>query len=48
MFDNITRFEVIDKNGRAVVYDDVKIEASIQDDGRTLKIFVEDRDANKS
>ena len=39
-FSSITRFEVIDKNGRAVVYYNVKVEPSVQDEGRTLKIFI--------
>jgi hypothetical protein len=40
----VTRFEVISKNGgRDVVEYGVKVELSIQDDGRTLKIFLEDR-----
>ena len=38
----ITRFEVIDKTGRAYVKWDCKIKKSIQDNGKTLKIFVEE------
>jgi hypothetical protein len=42
----VTRFEVIDhsskKRGRYVVEYGVKVEASIQDKGRTLKIFLTD------
>ena len=42
----VTRFEVIDhsskKRGRYVVEYGVKVEASIQDEGRTLKIFLTD------
>lgn len=45
----ITRFEVIDHaaggEGRAYVKRDVSIELSYQDDGRTLKVFVGDRQA---
>ncbi len=46
---SVTRFEVIDhtKNGlgRLVVVtgDDVAVELSYQDDGRTLKVFLRDR-----
>ena len=36
----ITRFEVIDENGRAYTTKDCKIELSYQDDGRTLKVFI--------
>ena len=42
----VTRFEVIDhsskKRGRDVVEYGVKVEASVQDEGRTLKIFLTD------
>ena len=41
----IDRFEVIDKIGRAYLNltdRPLKIEASLQDDGRTLKIFLDD------
>ena len=42
----VTRFEVIDhsskKRGRYVVEYGVRVEASIQDEGRTLKIFLTD------
>ena len=38
--DKITRIEVIDEIGRALVRRDVKVEISIQDDGRTMKVFV--------
>ena len=40
--DKVTRFEVIDNNGRAYVRYDVDVEYSIQDEGKTLKIFVKD------
>ncbi len=36
----VTRFEVIDKDGRAYVRRNVKVELSLQDDGRTLKVFI--------
>jgi hypothetical protein len=39
----VTRFEVIDENGRAYVRYGVGIELSYQDDGRTLKVFVQAR-----
>ena len=39
-FDNVTRFEVIGPNGREVTsYGVQDITLSIQDDGKTLKIF---------
>jgi hypothetical protein len=42
----VTRFEVIDhsskKRGRIVVEYGVKVEASVQDEGKTLKIFLTD------
>ena len=42
----ITRFEVIDcgqeKRGRIIVEYDKKVEISIQDDGRTMKVFLSD------
>jgi hypothetical protein len=39
---NVTRVEVIDEKGRSYVawHDDLKVSASLQDDGRTLKLFV--------
>jgi len=36
----VTRFEVIDENGRVYVAKDCKLELSYQDDGRTLKVFI--------
>jgi len=36
----ITRFEVIDENGRAYTQRNCKVELSYQDDGRTLKVFI--------
>lgn len=41
-FDGVTRFEVISENGRELVKYDVNIELSLQDDGRTLKVFLRD------
>ncbi len=37
----ITRVEVIDENGRGYIRWGCKIQIRIQDDGRTLKIFLE-------
>ena len=37
----VTRLEVIDHTGRAYVIKNADVELSYQDDGRTLKIFVE-------
>lgn len=49
--DSVTRFEVIDhtKNGagRVVVKYDVAVELSLQDDNRTLKVFLTDPQAAK-
>lgn len=39
-FSSITRFEAIDNSGRGVVYHNVKIAPSVQDGGKTLKIFI--------
>lgn len=36
----VTRFEVIDENGRVYTQRDCKVELSYQDDGRTLKVFI--------
>ena len=36
----VTRFEVIDENGRAYTEHYCKVELSYQDDGRTLKVFI--------
>lgn len=41
----VTRVEVIDSNGRTYVCMDAsKVRLSIQDDGRTIKIFLDGRD----
>jgi len=36
----VTRFEVIDEDGRIYTRWDCEIELSYQDEGRTLKVFV--------
>ena len=41
-FDKITRFEVFNKDGREFVSWNCRIIPYIQDNGRTLKIFVEE------
>lgn len=42
-FPEITRVEVIDSTGRAYTQYNVKeVQMSIQDDGRTMKIFLKD------
>lgn len=40
---DVTRFEVIGDTGRLIVRDrdGVKVSVSLQDDGRTLKIFLD-------
>ncbi len=43
-FSKVTRVEVIDSNGRAYVAYDVTPTIMLQDDGRTLKVFVDRRD----
>lgn len=43
---SITKLEVIDESGRVYVYNECKIELSYQDDGRTLKIFVKNKELN--
>lgn len=48
--EKITRFEVIDHTselqGRILVKYGVKVEISIQDDGKTMKIFLTDNTDN--
>lgn len=39
-FKHVTRFEVIDESGRALVRYGVKVKLSLQDEIRTLKIFL--------
>lgn len=36
----VTRFEIIDDSGRALVRRDIKVELSLQDEARTLKVFL--------
>ena len=36
----VTRFEVIDENGRVYQKWNCNVEISYQDDGRTLKVFI--------
>lgn len=40
----ITRFEVIDETGRALTRWNVSVMLSLQDDGRTLKVFIGPRE----
>lgn len=40
----VTRVEVIAGTGRLLVRYDVRAELSLQDDGRTLKVFLTDRE----
>lgn len=44
--DKLTRVEVIDQEGRSYVNwdDNNKVELSFQDDGRTLKVFISNRE----
>jgi len=44
--DKVTRVEVIDEEGRSYVNwdDNNKVELSFQDDGRTLKVFISNRE----
>jgi len=42
----LTRLEVIDELGRVYVNNNCKMELSYQDEGRTLKIFVNNEDKN--
>lgn len=37
---DVTRVEVIDSSGRAYVATNVTVELSVQDQGRTLKVFI--------
>ena len=38
----INRFEVIDETGRVIVRHGVSVELNYQDDGKTLKVFLQD------
>jgi hypothetical protein len=40
----VTRFEVTDATGRAMVRYGVSVEVHVQDEGRTLKVFLTDRE----
>jgi hypothetical protein len=44
--DKVTRIEIIDQEGRSYVNWDEnnKVELSFQDDGRTLKVFIGNRE----
>lgn len=51
-FSNVDRIEVIDDTGRAYVKGSmygtpVTVDLSIQDDGKTLKVFVKNRGATQ-
>lgn len=37
---NITRIEIIDESGRVYTTGSFKTEVSMQDDGKTIKIFI--------
>lgn len=40
MYEDVTRFEVINESGRVLVKYGIHIQADLQDEGRTLKIFM--------
>jgi len=40
----VTRVEVIDDTGRVLVRYNQEVVLSIQDEGKTLKLFIEERD----
>jgi hypothetical protein len=40
---DVTRFEVIDRNGRQIVNYNVNVELSFQDEDKTLKVFITDK-----
>jgi hypothetical protein len=44
--DKVTRVEIIDQDGRSYVNWDEnnKVELSFQDEGKTLKVFISDRE----
>jgi hypothetical protein len=44
--DKVTRVEVIDQDGRSYVSwdDNNKVELSFQDEGKTLKVFISNRE----
>lgn len=41
--DKITRVEVIDETGRVYTRNDAKVDHQLQDDGRTLKVLIEEK-----
>ena len=42
--ENVTRVEVIDEHGRSYTHHNCEsVEYSLQDDGKTLKIFIRDK-----
>ncbi len=42
--ENVTRVEVIDEHGRSYTHHNADVvEYSLQDDGKTLKIFIRDK-----
>lgn len=47
LLDEVTRVEVIDSKGRSYVNYPSKVEISMQDENRTLKIFVGDGENEK-
>jgi len=46
--EGITRIEIISKDGREYVKWNCKVEQDIQDNGRTLKLFVEEQKVRKA
>lgn len=42
-YSKVTRFEVIDETGRVMVKYGVNLQTSLQDKGRTLKVFIKDK-----
>jgi hypothetical protein len=47
-FPKVTRVEVIDEDGRVYSRWCAKVELSVQDDGRTLKMFVRRRQGHEA
>lgn len=45
--DRVTRFEVVDESGRSYVRNGVTVELSYQEEGRTLKVFVQERPSDQ-
>jgi len=46
--DTVTRFEVIGNQGRLLTKYGIKLKLSVQDDERTLKVFLTDREVCKT